>query len=98
MKKLAFLILLFLQSSLLHAITADELVAIHKVTTTEMHDISAPQSGSLVYNTTENSLYFYTGTVWKRMRSTGTETMINAGNGTVVTGNGTSTSKYEIGI
>jgi len=98
MKKLTFLVLLFLQSSILYAITADELMAMHKVTTTEMNNITTPQAGSLVYNTAENTLFFYTGTVWKRMKSIGAETIINSGNGTIVTGSGTSASAYTIGI
>jgi len=98
MKKLTFLVLLFLQSSILYATTVDELMAMHKVTTTEMNNITTPQAGSLVYNTTENTLFFYTGTVWKRMRSTGAETVVNAGNATILSGSGTTTSSYVIGI
>jgi len=75
MKKLTFLVFLFLQLSILYATTVDELMAMHKVTTTEMKNIMTPQAGSLVYNTTENTLFFYTGTVWKRVRSIGSETI-----------------------
>ena len=75
MKKLTFLVFLFLQLSILYATTVDELMAMHKVTTTEMNNITTPQAGSLVYNTTENTLFFYTGTVWKRVRSIGSETI-----------------------
>jgi hypothetical protein len=98
MKKLLFLTVLSTAFSALYAITADELLEIHKVTTTEMNNINTPQAGSLVYNTTENTLFFYTGTVWKRLRSTGGETILNAGNGTVVSGNGTNASPYSIGV
>jgi len=98
MKKLLFLIgLLLMQSINLYAVTADELMAIHKVTTTEMSNIDLPQAGSLVYNTTENTLFFYTGVAWKRLRSNGSETILNAGNGTTVTGNGTTTVPYTVG-
>lgn len=98
MKKVTFLILLTsLQFSTLYALAADELMEIHKVTSTEMNSIIAPQAGSLVYSTTEDTLYFYTGTAWKRLRSTGTETIINAGSGMVVSGNGSSTTPYTIG-
>ncbi|MCF6244510.1 MAG: hypothetical protein L3J43_05685 [Sulfurovum sp.] len=83
--------------STLYAITADELLEVHKVTTTEMNSITTPQAGSLVFNTTENTLYFYTGSAWKRLRSTGSETKVNAGSGMVVTGNGTSSVPYTIG-
>ena len=97
MKKLIFLILLFLQSSMLYAVTADELLQVHKATTTEMNNISTPQAGSIVFNTTEDTLFFYTGTIWKRLRATGSETIINAGNSIVVTGNGNSSTPYVIG-
>jgi len=98
-KKLSFLTLMFsIQFSILHAITTEELLQVHKITTTEMNNISTPQAGSLVYNTTENTLFFYTGTVWKRLRSTGTETILNAGSSMIVSGNGTNSSPYTIGV
>jgi hypothetical protein len=96
--KFLILLLLLATSSTLHAVTADELLEVHKVTTTEMNNINAPQAGSLVYNTTENTLFFYTGTVWKQLRSTGGETILNAGSGMVVSGNGSSASPYSIGV
>ena len=90
-------IFLILNSQLL-AVTATELMHIHKVTTAEMNNISTPTSGSLVYNTSENSLYFYTGTVWKKIHSNGAETIINAGLGIIVGGNGTTSTPYTIGL
>jgi len=63
-----------------------------------MNNINAPQAGSLIYNTTENTLFFYTGSIWKRLRSSGTETILNAGSGMVVTGNGSSSTPYTIGV
>ena len=98
-KKLTFLILLLsTQFSTLYAVTANELLEVHKVTNTEMNNINTPQAGSLVYNTTDNTLYFYTGSVWKRLRSSGGETILNAGSGMLVTGNGTSSVPYSIGV
>ena len=91
------LLLLSLQFSFIYAVTADELLQVHKATTTEMNNITTPQAGSIVFNTTEDTLFFYTGTIWKRLRSTGTETIINAGNNVVITGNGSSTTPYTIG-
>jgi len=97
--KLTFLTLVVsIQLSILHAITTEEILKIHKVTTVEMNNINTPQVGSLVYNTTDDTLYFYTGTVWKRLRSSGSETILNAGSGMVVTGNGSSSTPYTIGI
>ena len=98
-KKLTFSILLLsTQFSTLHAVTANELLEVHKVTTTEMNNIITPQAGSLVYNTTENTLFFYTGTIWKRLRASGTETILNAGSGMVVTGTGSNAIPYTIGV
>jgi len=97
--KLVLLILFFLAPfSTLGAITANELLQTHKVTTTEMNNINAPQAGSLVYNTTENTLFFYTGSIWKKLRSSGSETILTAGSGMVVSGNGTSSVPYSIGV
>jgi len=94
--------LLFILTSLIISLSSatpieDELLKIHKVTSTEMNNILAPQAGSLVYNTTENTLYFYTGTVWKRLRSIGSETIITSGSDINITGNGTSSVPYTIG-
>jgi len=100
MMKYFFYTLFFLVavSAKLSAVSADELMQIHKVTTAEMNNINTPASGSLVYNTSENSLYFYTGTVWKKMRSNGSETIINAGLGISITGSGKPSTPYVIGI
>ena len=84
--------------STMHAITADELMRLHSVTTSQMNNISSPQAGSVVYNSTENTLFFYTGSVWKRMRANGSETIINAGNGISVTGNGASATPYVLNV
>ena len=84
--------------STLHAITADELMQLHSVTTTQMNNISSPQAGSVVYNSTENTLFYYTGTQWKRMRADGTETIISAGNGINIIGNGTNSTPYTVGV
>lgn len=85
-------------ASSLHALSSDELMQIHKVTTAEMNNIISPQAGSLVYNTDEKTIFFYTGNLWKKMRSDGDETVMHAGSGIVVTGNGTNTSAYTIGL
>jgi len=98
MKKQSFLLyLISIQFSLLYATTADELMQVHKVTSIEMNSITTPQAGSLIYNTTENSIFFYTGTVWKKMRGNGSETIIHAGENITVEGNGTVPSAYVIG-
>ena len=97
MMKLILLIYMLMTSSI-YAVTADELMQLHSVTTAEMNAISTPQAGSVVYNSTENTLFFYTGSVWKKMRANGTETIINAGSGMTVTGDGSNTTPYTVGI
>ena len=96
------LILMTLTTSIyfssLNAVTAEELLQIHRITTNEMNNISAPKAGSLVYNTTENTLFFYTSTIWKRLRANGMETILNAGSGMVVTGTGSNATPYTIGV
>ena len=93
-----YLLSMLIFTAIVYAITAEELLQLHSVTTTEMNNISAPQAGSVVYNSTENTLYFYTGSIWKKMRANGTETIINAGSGMTVTGNGSNTTPYTVGI
>ena len=90
--------ILMMTSTNSSAVTADELVHIHRVTTSEMGSIASPKAGDLVYNTTINSIYFYTGSIWKRMRPDGSETIIHAGTDINVTGNGTYTTPYTIGL
>jgi hypothetical protein len=96
--KFLILLLLLIASSTLHAIAEDELLQIHRVTTTKMNNINTPQAGSLVYNTTENTLFFYTGTTWKRLHPNGSETILNADSGIVISGNGTVSAPYTIGV
>jgi len=98
-KKLIFLqFILSIFIFVLHATTEDELMELNKVTTAVMNNIDTPKAGSLVYNLDEKTTFFYTGIVWKKMRSDGDETIINAGNNIIVTGNGTNTSVYVIGM
>lgn len=93
-----YLLCILILIKVLYATTADELMQLHSVTTAEMNAISTPQAGSVVYNSTENTLYFYTGSVWKKMRSDGTETIIHAGSGMTVTGDGSNATPYTIGV
>nr|WP_299337836.1 hypothetical protein [Allomuricauda sp.] len=44
--------------------TAGDLVGIHNVSTTEMNSIANPFEGSMVYNTTTNSIHFYSNSSW----------------------------------
>lgn len=46
---------------------ADELLVLHSTTNVaQMNNISSPIAGSMVYNTENSGIYFYTGTNWKK--------------------------------
>lgn len=55
-------------SGLSQAPTAEELVGIHEVTTSEMNLISTPNTGSLVYNSDRKSIFFYDGSQWVNLK------------------------------
>ncbi len=76
--------------------TSDELLAIHNLSTIQMNAIVSPPKGSILYNTDEKSIYFYSGTLWKKLRSDGRETKIIAGNNLTITGNGADQTPYII--
>ena len=64
MKKLLFLLLLFI-ASISHAqLAGDEVLQLHSGTTTEMNAMSSPQAGHIIHNTTTNTLWHYDGTNW----------------------------------
>nr|WP_299385216.1 hypothetical protein [Allomuricauda sp.] len=44
--------------------TSGDLVLIHNVSATEMNNISNPEEGSLIYNTTTRSIHFYSNSTW----------------------------------
>ncbi|MBU2996347.1 hypothetical protein KO500_07870 [Cellulophaga baltica] len=69
--KYFFLFILIYTTSLLQAQTpkANELTKLHEVTTAEMNSIDSPEAGSLIFNTTENKLYYYNGTEWVNTKS-----------------------------
>lgn len=63
--KYVFNILFLLLIGFATAQNADELVVIHNVdTTTEMNAIENPLTGSLVFNSEKNNLFFFDGTKW----------------------------------
>lgn len=92
---IVMILLMFCNGSF--AVTTDELLQVHKVTDTEMNSIVEPKKGSLIYNTTHATLYFYTGVDWKRVRSSGSETVVSGGSGISITGQGNQSTPYMIG-
>ena len=49
---------------------ANQLVRLHNVTTNQMNGISSPLTGSLVYNTSQNSVYQRSSNSWVKLRQT----------------------------
>ena len=47
------------------AITSDELIEVHSLTTTEINALSSPAEGLLVFDKTLKKLYVYTGQKWE---------------------------------
>ncbi|QWX83608.1 hypothetical protein H0I23_14290 [Cellulophaga sp. HaHaR_3_176] len=62
------LIVLFYSNSVSSQVTEGLLVNIHSVTEAEMNALE-PNSGSLVYNTTDTSIYVYGAGAWVRVNS-----------------------------
>jgi hypothetical protein len=94
MKKIIQIILLtvpFVAS----AITTDELIQIHALTTSERTSLSdSIAEGTLVFDSTTKKLYVYTSTSWKEfvfmpkvMERTGDYTLVQSDNGAIITFN-----------
>ncbi len=74
----------------------DELVALHIVSSSEMNAITSPVQGSLIFNSDDNEVYQFNGTLWDRISSTGNETKIIEGDDITITGTGTTLDPYVI--
>lgn len=73
MKKILLTICMILYCSICMAqIDANLLLGLVNATTTEMNAISGPILGSILYNTTENSVYQYNGSTWVNVATNGT--------------------------
>ena len=97
MKKKILILLCMLTSSVL-AISTDELVQIHALTTTEKTALSTPiVDGTLAFDTTVKKLYVYADTEWKELvftpkvfAKTGNYTLVQSDNGAILTFNSSS--------
>ena len=74
----------------------NELVTLHVITTLEMNAITSPIQGSLIFNSGDNEVYHFNGTLWDRISSTGNETKIIEGDDITITGTGTTLDPYVI--
>jgi hypothetical protein len=93
-----FLCVMLVQCIPLYAVTSGELMQIHNVSSDDMNNIENPIAGTLVYNSTEKTLYFYTGTMWKKMNpSSSSKTAITASDGNIVLVD-TNNSIFRIGL
>jgi len=96
MKKLIFVLLLVLPYFSV-AVTTDELVQIHQLTTAERNALSTPiAEGTLAFDTTVKKLYLYADTTWKEVlfspkvvAKTGNYTLVISDNNNVLTFNST---------
>ena len=64
-----FVALLLTCSSIDAQIDDGQLLGLINATTTEMNAISSPIEGSLLYNTTEKSVFQYNGSIWEKINS-----------------------------
>lgn len=54
-------------SAMLDVSSTTKGLLIPRMTTSERGSISSPATGLMVYDTSESTLYFYTGAVWQRL-------------------------------
>ncbi|PQJ21298.1 hypothetical protein [Nonlabens tegetincola] len=62
-------------------IDPNSIMGIPTLTTTEINSISNPNEGSIVYNTTDQSLYLRNATTWKKLTVDESKTVILNRNG-----------------
>lgn len=76
-KKIAYFIILCLWSYHLQGqVDSNLLINIHNVIDSEMTTISNPMTGSLVYNTSQNSIMQFNGTTWDKLLEGSTPPMV----------------------
>ena len=64
--KTLFLVIFFVCFSSIHAqIDKYALMSLTSLTATEMNGITSPNTGSIVYNSTENAIYYFDGNSWR---------------------------------
>ncbi len=78
MKK-AFLTVVFVATALVGnaQIDANSLMGLPTATTVEMNGITGAAAGQSLYNTDEDAIYYYTGTVWQRATDDQTAAEVN---------------------
>ena len=76
--------------------TAEELVGVHTVTEVEMNGIVNPITGTLLYNSDNNSVSSFNGTTWQNLVSDGSDTKLIANSNVTITGSGTTADPYMI--
>jgi|GEM_PF-1525065 len=94
------------QSALLDVKGNDGGLLIPRMTTAEMNAIGSPATGLMVYNTTDNTFYFYNGAGWNKVEGAaeadgviGNEVLnATASGGLLRSGSGTAASPYTLGI
>lgn len=94
-KTAGLLVLLLLSENAVAQIDAMSLMVIPSGTTTEMNNISGAAVGGMLYNTTENAIYYWTGSAWARATDDQTAAEVAAGTPVDVDGDATTESDVE---
>lgn len=80
LNKFIFIAMLFICSSVAAQIDGTLLLGLTQATTSQMNSISNPVSGSIIFNTTQKSVFQYNGSSWENLASTGNIISIDADN------------------
>jgi hypothetical protein len=97
-KSITVSFIIFSISTLCAVPQSDELIVLQYATTAQMNALGSTQQGTLIFNTDDHEVYERNATSWKRISSDGSETKIVSGNGTYITGSGTTSDPYQIHI
>lgn len=92
---LSFVALFFLGGKASAQIEAMSLMGIPTGTTTEMNNITGAATGSILYNTTDNAIYYWTGSAWSRATDDQTASEVNAATPVDVDGDSTTEADVE---
>jgi len=59
--------MLFVSFALFGQVTASELIQLHSLSNTDMQNLTSVVNGSLAYNSTDDHVYMYDGSVWRKL-------------------------------
>ena len=76
-------------------VDAGSLMGIPTATTTEMNNITGATAGQCLYNTDQNTIYYFTGSVWERATDDQTASEVNSDTPADVDGDGNTETTVE---